>query len=52
MIKLKNILKEVTSVLEDNGIELNIDSWGGRGKNKSLKYHHLVIYDMVHSNRI
>ena len=26
VIKLKNILKEVTSVLEDNGIELNIDS--------------------------
>ena len=30
--KLKNILKEVTSVLEGNGIELNINSWGGRGK--------------------
>ena len=37
MIKLKNILKEVTSVLEDNGIGLNIDSWGGRGKNKIIK---------------
>ena len=30
VIKLKNILKDVTSVLEDNRIELNIDSWGGR----------------------
>ena len=37
MIKLNNILKEVTSVLDDNGIELNIDSWGGRGKNKFIK---------------
>ena len=37
VIKLKNILKEVTSVLEYNGIELNIDSWGGRGKKKIIK---------------
>ena len=37
LINLKNILKEVTSVLEDNGIELNIDSWGGRGKKKIIK---------------
>ena len=31
VINLKNILKEV------NGIELNIDSWGGRGKKKIIK---------------
>ena len=37
VIRLKNILKEFTSVLEGNGIELNIDSWGGRGKKKIIK---------------
>ena len=37
MIKSKNILKEVISVLEDNGIELNIDSWGCRGNKKIIK---------------
>ena len=37
VIKLKNTLKEVTSVLEGNGIELNIDSWSGRGKHKIIK---------------
>ena len=36
MIKLKYILKENTYVLEDNGIELNIDSWGGRGKKEII----------------
>ena len=30
-------MEEITSVLEDNGIELNIDSWGGRGKKKIIK---------------
>ena len=35
--KLKNILKEVTCVLEDNGIEMNIDSCGGRGTMKIIK---------------
>ena len=52
VIKLSNILKEFTSVLDDNGIELNIDSRGGRGKKKSLKYHHLIIYDMIDSTKI
>ena len=36
VIKLKNILKEVTSVLEDNGIELNINSWDGCGRKKII----------------
>ena len=30
-------MKGVTSVIEDSGIELNIDSWGGRGKKKIIK---------------
>ena len=29
-VKLKNIMKEVTSVLEYNEIEMDIDCWGGR----------------------
>ena len=37
VIKLKNILKEFTSVVDDNGVELNIDSLGGRGKKKIIK---------------
>ena len=37
VVKLQNILKVVTFVLEDNGIELNIDRWGGRGKKKIIK---------------
>ena len=32
VIKLKKIMKEVTRVLEDNQISMNIESWGGRGK--------------------
>ena len=32
MIKLKNIMKELTCTLEDNEIEMNIVCWGGRGK--------------------
>ena len=34
VIKLKKIMKEVTRVLEDNEISMNIESWGGREKNK------------------
>ena len=34
LIKLKSIMKEVTCVLEDNEIEISIDSWGGCGTKK------------------
>ena len=30
-------MKEVTCALEDNGVELNIDSWGDRGEKKIIK---------------
>ena len=51
VIKLKNILKEATCVLED--IELNwILIVEVVVEKKLLKYHHLVIYDMIDSNRI
>ena len=45
-------MKEVTCVREDNEIEVSIDSWGGRGTKKTSKYHIMVIYDMIDSNRI
>ena len=32
VIKLKNIMKELTSVLEYNEIEMDIVCWGSRGK--------------------
>ena len=32
MIKLKNKMKEETSVLENDDIEMDIDCWCGRGK--------------------
>ena len=35
--KVKEYLKEVTSILEDNEIELNINSWDSRGKKKIIK---------------
>ena len=50
VIKLKKIMKEVTRVLEDNQISMNIESWGGRKKKD--KYHLLVIFVMIDSNRI
>ena len=34
IIRLKNITREVTCVLEDNEIEISIDSWGGRRTKK------------------
>ena len=37
MINLKNILKEVTSVLEVNDIEIYIVCWGGRGGGGLIK---------------
>ena len=50
MIKLKNITKELTYVLEDNEIEMNIVCWGGCGNKDSSKYYLQVIYDMIGSN--
>ena len=32
VIKLQNIMKEVTRILKDNEISMDIESWGGRGK--------------------
>ena len=29
----RNIMKEVDIMLEDNDIDMDIESWGGRGKN-------------------
>ena len=51
-LKKKNIKKEETCVLEDNEIEMNIDSWDGRGKIIIIKIWLLVIYDMIGSNII
>ena len=35
--KLKNIMKEMTRVLEDNEISMNIESWSGRGKKQIIQ---------------
>ena len=35
VIRLKNLLSEVCSVLKDNNIDMNLEKWGGRG-NKEL----------------
>ena len=32
LIKLNNIMKELTNVLEDNDVEMDIVCWGDRGK--------------------
>ena len=32
VLKLKNIMRELTSILEDNDIEIDIVCWGGRGE--------------------
>ena len=37
MIKLKNIMKELTCVLEDNEIEMDIIYWGGCGGGELIK---------------
>ena len=52
MIKLNNILKELTCGLEDNEIEMDIVCWGGRGNKKNVENHLQVIYDMIGSYRI
>ena len=31
---LKNLLSEVTCVLKDNNININLEKWGGRGKKR------------------
>ena len=31
MINLKNLVKEITSIIEDNDIEMDIYYWGGHG---------------------
>ena len=31
LIKLKNMMEELTCVLEDNETEMDIEYWGGRG---------------------
>ena len=49
VIKLKNTMKAVILVLEDNDISMNFESRGGR---KKKKYHLLVIFVMIDSNRI
>ena len=36
-MKLKNMIKESTFVLEDNEIEMDIECWGGRGHRKLIK---------------
>ena len=36
-MKLKNMIKESTCVLEDNEIEMDIAYWGGRGHRKLIK---------------
>ena len=50
MIKLKNIMKTFTFVLEDNETEMDIVCSVGRGK--KLKYLLRIIYDTIDSNRI
>ena len=45
-------MKEVTNVLEDNDIEMDIACRGGRGEKKQLKYLLPDIYDMTGSNRM
>ena len=37
LIKIKNMMKELTCILEDNEIEMNIECWGGRGNRKLIK---------------
>ena len=37
MIKLKNIMKELTCVLKCNEIKIYIVCWGGRGNKKIIK---------------
>ena len=37
VIKLKNIMKELTCVLEVNEIEMNIECWGSRINRKVIK---------------
>ena len=33
MITLKNIMKGIACVFEDNNIKIDIEPWSGRGKN-------------------
>ena len=37
LIKINNMMKELTCVLEDNEIEMNIKCWGGRVNKKLIK---------------
>ena len=37
LIELKNMMKELTCVLEDNEIEMDIECWGGHGNRKLIK---------------
>ena len=37
LIKINNMMKELTCILEDNEIEMNIECWGDRGNRKLIK---------------
>ena len=43
VIYLKNLLSEVSCVLTDNNISMNLEKWGGHGKNNWFKFLLLII---------
>ena len=52
VISLKNLLSEVSCVLTDNNISLNLEKWGGRGNKELIQIPSIGHLNVTGSNRM